>query len=314
MAGRTPVRNICCVHIVLVTSEPRAAYHIAPLMKAAGRRNAAITHLVPYPEPVQGDPWPATTSDPRVLESAERIVLTGGTLSAWTELIARRANERGVPVRFVELATIGDEREQAVPTIEAACAISAATADILAERFALDRTRVQITGTPLLDEAPSWRPQPRRCVLFSTVDAAERDPAGELRRVGEQLRNQGWDVRVRCHPRENQQQWGGFTLCDATSPTLSAAEARLMIGYPGTAHAVVAAMGCPVIAVEPAHMRSAQLPVTQRRLITGWYESAEEVIAGMAAAQPAAPALIEDAVGPVGGAAERIVSFIVNDR
>jgi hypothetical protein len=61
-------------------------------------------------------------------------------------------------------------------------------------------------------------------------------------------------------------------------------------------------------------MRSAQLPVTQRRLIAGWYESAEEVIAGMAAAQPAAPALIEDAVGPVGGAAERIVSFIVNDR
>ena len=299
------------MHIVLVTAEPRAAYHIAPLMKAAGRRNASITHLVPYPEPVQGHPWPATTSDPRVLETADRIVVTGGSLSAWTEIIARLANERGVPVRFVELATIGENKPGDTPNIEAVSAVSPATATTLSERFKIDRQNIRVTGTPLLDEMPAWTPGARNCVLYSRVDAAERDPRRELWRVGDQLVNQGWNVKVRCHPREDRTLWERFTFCEETTPAAAAAHARIMVGYPGTAHAVVAAMGCPVVALAPGRMREHDLPVAQRRLVSGWYETAEEVIAAMAGAKPAPKDLIADAVGPIGGAAERIISFIL---
>jgi hypothetical protein len=299
------------MHIVLATAEPRAAYHIAPLLKAAGRRNAAITHLVPSPEPVQGHPWPATTSDPRVLETADRIVLTGGSLSAWTEIIARLANERGVPVRFVELATVRENRPGDTPRIEAVSAVSPATAAVLSERFRIDRQKIRVTGTPLLDEMPAWTPRPRSCVLYSTVAATDRDPRRELWRVGDQLVNQGWDVKVRCHPREDRDLWARFALCEEPSPAASAARARIMIGYPGTAHAVVAALGCPVIALAPAEMRDHDLSIAQQRLMSGWCRTAEEVIAAMATARPAPKELVEDAVGPVGGAAERIISFIL---
>lgn len=306
-------RTTCTVegmHVVIATAEPRAAYHIAPLIKAAGKRRASITHLVPYPEPVQGTPWPATTSNPAVLASADRVVITGGTLSAWTALIVGNANSTGLPVRFVELATIGDDIIDSRPKIEAASAVSQHGAKLLAARFNLPPDRVRITGTPLLDEIPAWRPSNRRCTIFSTVNYTERDPKRELLTVARQLKAQGWTVVVRCHPREDTSTWEEFELCEAAGPAESVAASRFMVGYPGTGHAIAAATGCPVLCLLPSNAGH-ELFSGQLEVLPYWASTAQEVIAMLPGITSAPRERLELAVGPIGGAAERIVGFML---
>jgi len=297
------------MHVVVATAEPRAAYHIAPLIKAAGLTRATITHLVPYPEPVQGTPWPATTSNPGVLSVADRVVITGGTLSAWTALVVRTANNNGTPVRFVELATIGDEVESENPRIEAASAVSESSAEIVAARFRLGYGNVRITGTPMLDDLPAWRPVAKTCTIFSTVGYRERDPGLELLTVARQLRAQNWTVKVRCHPREDVSTWEGFELCTAPGPAESVAGSRIMIGYPGTGHAVAAATGCPVICVAPAG-NDLHLTTATREALPYWVATAREAIETMKRAESTPRDLIERAVGPIGGSAMRIINFM----
>lgn len=300
------------MHVVVATAEPRAAYHIAPLIKAAGRTRATITHLVPYPEPVQGTPWPATTSNPGVLATADRVVITGGTLSAWTALVVRTANNNGTPVRFVELATIGDGVESENPRIEAASAVSTSSAETVAARFRLRPENVRVTGTPMLDELPAWEPQPRTCTIFSTVSYRERDPGLELLTVARQLRAQNWAVKVRCHPREDTSTWEGFELCTAPGPAESVARSRIMIGYPGTGHAVAAATGCPVICLSPAG-NDHHLSGGTREALPHWATTAREAIELMKHAESAPRELLERAVGPIGGSAARIIAFMTGN-
>lgn len=84
--------------IVIVTAEPRGAYHLTPLGPALDNSDGSFTHLVPYPEPVQGTAAAAVTSDVTVLDRCDLLVVTGGTFSAWTKLAARHAMTLGVPV------------------------------------------------------------------------------------------------------------------------------------------------------------------------------------------------------------------------
>jgi hypothetical protein len=298
------------MHVVIATAEPRAAYHIAPLIKAAGRMRASITHLVPYPEPVQGTPWPATTSNPAVLETADRVVVTGGSLSAWTALVVKNANANGQSVRFVELATIGEDYNGEIPRIEAASAVSLQTAKLLMNRFRLDPERVRVTGTPLLDDIAPWRPAGRRCVVFSTVDYAARDPKRELLTVARQLKAQGWEVKVRCHPREDTELWKGFELCQAPGPAESVSECRFMVGYPGTGHAIAAATGCPVLCLLPEN-RGNPFTDGHRKALPHWASTAQEAIRKLPGLTSAPPEDLEEVVGPIGGAAERIVNFML---
>jgi hypothetical protein len=44
-----------CMRIVIATAEPRGAYHLTPLANALKESLDEFVHLVPYPEPVQGE-------------------------------------------------------------------------------------------------------------------------------------------------------------------------------------------------------------------------------------------------------------------
>jgi hypothetical protein len=295
------------MHVVIATAEPRGAYHLRPLAEALEASAAAFTHLTPYPEPVQGDPVVEVSTKVQVLAGCDRVVVTGGTFSAWTELVARHAVALGKPVIFSELAYVSEPPPLHPPcAVDLVTALSPDSARVL--RHYLGVAEVQVTGTPALDDLPPWRPVPGRVVLLSTSDMAARDPDQHLVRVAQDLESTGWEVLVRLHPREDPSPWERFTVVAGETVVESAAAAQVVLGYPGTAHVVAAAVGVPVLALAPtAALRQVFTP-QQAAAISGHARTAAEAVTLVSTAMPPDPVKVAEVVGPVGGAAQRLVA------
>ena len=308
MAHLSPVRIVQYMLIVIATCEPRGAYHLAPLAGALSNSPHKFVHLVPYPEPVQGKPVADVTSNLEVIETCDRVVVTGGTLSAWTELVCRYATALGKPVLYSELANVA----QAVPIdpripISLATALSTDGKDSVSHYLRM--SHVSITGTPALDSLPDWRPVPGRALLLSTVSMTQSDPSLALLGVAVALHKRGWDVRVRTHPREDRSPWDAFNIVDSETQAESAASAQVVIGYPGSAHVLAAAVGVPVIALSPTVMHASIFTKRQAAAMCAHARSVDEVLGLINSVGAPDPALVAAVVGPIGGAAERMVSL-----
>lgn len=70
------------MRVTIVTAEPLGAYHLTPLAAAIAASDASFTHLVPYEEPTQGHSAAVTTTSVTAIDRCDRLVITGGTLSA----------------------------------------------------------------------------------------------------------------------------------------------------------------------------------------------------------------------------------------
>lgn len=275
-----------------------------PAMRASGHH---FTHLVPYPEAVQGTAWDVTAHDVSVLESADRLVLTGGGYTAWTELLAHRAASLGLEVVMSELAYGAAPDGVSRPHPDRLSALGAAGAELFAAYHGHRLSDVVITGTPLLDTLPAWEPVAGHVLLLSTAEAATRDPDHVLRSIGERLRTDGHAVTVRCHPREDRAYWDGFPIDASASAALAARHVTVVIGYPGSAHPVCAALGVPVVAVAPNEALRAALPESHRAVVPTWVTRADQL--DLDALNPSAREDVEHVCGPVGGAAQRVVEF-----
>lgn len=296
--------------VVVVTAEPRGAYHLAPLASSFKRTHARFTHLVPYPEPVQGPVAEAVTvtADYGVLDNCDRLVVTGGKFSAWTEFVARRAVGLGVPVVFSELAYVTTGLVPRTPLFfEQVTALSPNGAECVSRYLQVPRSSVFVSGTPALDGAPEWEPNEREVVLFSTVDAANRDPSFLLRSSALMLQEEGWSVRVRVHPREDVSYWQGFSIVSEETVPVSAARASVVVGYPGTAMVLALAVGVPVVSVAPTEELRQVLTARQRAAIAQHPESVTAVVDAVKCAQRPKPKLVAPLVGPLGGSGDRIV-------
>ena len=296
------------MRIAIATAEPRGAYHLAPLASAINESRAEFVHLIPYPEPVQGVPIAEVSSRLAVIETCDRVVITGGTLSAWTELVCRYAASLEKPVVFTELAYLSAAAPIApVAPIIRATALSIDGADSVSRYFRMPD--VVVTGTPALDELPPWNPVTRRVLLLSTSDMVRRDPTLELLATGIVLRQRGWDVRVRTHPREDRTPWDSFNVVDGETQAESAASAQVVIGYPGSAHVLAAAVGVPVIALSPNATLASVFTERQAAAMSGHARAAAEVLDLVETANTPDPLLVEAVVGPIGGAARRIIDL-----
>ena len=309
LAYATTVENM---HIVIATAEPRGAYHLAPLHRAFRASGHRFTHLVPYPEPVQGTAWEETSSDLGVLDLADRVVLTGGGYTPWTELIAHRAHALGIPVIVSELAYGVSENLRDRPRPTLLTAMSPAGALVLSSYHGVALDEVPVTGTPLLDTLPVWEPVASRALLLSSAQMQDRDPDGLLQAIAARLRELGYDVIVRCHPREDHSVWEGFTIDSSPTPAQAARTAGVVIGYPGSAHPIVAALGVPVVGVAPTEALRNALPPEQSRIIPTWLYSLADLEPALGSAVPSDTALLEFVNGPLGGSAERLVEHWVS--
>jgi hypothetical protein len=295
--------------VVIATAEPRGSYHLAPLSRAVNESDAVFTHLVPYPEPTQGYPYVQVSSDTSVLDDADRVVVTGGTLSAWTELVAREANSREIPVIYSELSWTTGKRHHSLPRLSAVSALTPSGASSVANVLGADRESVFITGIPALDDAPPRSAEPGSVLVLSTIDAPSKDPAMVLRNAAALLRDSGVKVRVRCHPREDPALWAGFEIVANETQVVSASRASVVIGYPGSAHVLAAAVGAPVVSVETSSYLAAVLSPEEKSLMSATVSSVDEVLEAVRNPVSPSPAAIESVVGPVGDASRSMVSF-----
>lgn len=294
--------------IVIVTAEPRGAYHLAPLGEALQASRHDFTHLIPYPEPVQGEAVIEVTSKLSVVGSCDRLVVTGGTWSAWTEAVARHAHTQGKPIVFSELAAVSDAAPASPPIpVNRVTALSADGAASLARHLKVEVAAVEVTGTPALDKLPSWSPKEKQALLLSTSDMSLRDPELSLLATARALKESGWDVRVRTHPREDPTPWSGFTIVADETQVESASKAQVVVGYPGSAHVLAAAVGVPVIALAPTAELAAVFTERQAASMSMNVTSSDDVLAHIGSVQAPDRRAVEAVVGPVGGAAQRVV-------
>lgn len=297
--------------IVIVTAEPLGAYHLVPLhdaMRSATDRGHRFTHLIPYPERVQGTAWENTTASLSILDTADLVVVTGGGFTAWTESIATICTGRSIPFVITELAYGAQPDGISHPSPLAISAMSPSGARNLARYHGVSADTIAVTGTPLLDALPLWEPIDGQVLILSSVDAATRDPDGLLFELAETLRANGSQVTVRCHPREDRSTWAGFELDASATPSQAASNAEIVIGYPGSAHAIVAALGVPVVAVAPTQQMRHDLPPEQADLIPTWITETSQIHLLQDASSTSAEAVFQ-ANGPIGDAAQRVLSF-----
>jgi hypothetical protein len=295
------------MRIVIATAEPRGAYHLTPLAAVMAESSDAFVHLVPYSELVQGVPATEVSSRLAVIDTCDRVVLTGGTLSAWTELVCQYATSHHKPVIFTQLANL-DNTAPVTPlaSITLATALSSDGANSVSSY--LRTPDVIVTGTPALDGLPAWNPVPKRALLLSTSDMTHRDPTLELRVTADALRRHGWDVRIRTHPREDRAPWGSFTVVDGTQAE-SAASAQVVIGYPGSAHVLAAAVGVPVISLAPNFALASVFTERQAAVMSAHVRSTVEVLDLIDSVRTPDPLLVEAVVGPIGGASRRVIDL-----
>lgn len=299
------------MRIVVATAEPRGAYHLSPLAGALAASGVTFTHLTPYPEEVQGDPVIPVTADASVIAAADRVVITGGTLSAWTELVVRCAASFGKEIVFSELAYVADASPASSDlVVDRVTALSPDGAAAL--RLYLGVDAVDVTGTPALDGLPAWSPVDRRVLVLSTSDMVLRDPDLALHTCAITLRSKGWDVRVRPHPREDLQPWDGFEIVSGETQAESASSAAVVVGYPGSAHVLAAAVGVPTIALAPTPTLASVFSSAQSTAMSANTSCVEGTLSAVAEASPPCADAVAAVVGPIGGAAERLVSSWVS--
>ena len=136
-----------------------------------------------------------------------------------------------------------------------------------------------------------------------------RDPDLVLLSTARALQERGWDVKVRPHPREDLAPWNGSSVVEGETQAESASLAQIVIGYPGSAHVLAAAVGVPVIALAPNAALAAVFTEQQAAAMSGHAQSVADVLRLIDVVKAPDQVLVEAVVGPVGGAAQRIVDL-----
>lgn len=303
-------------NIVFVTSEPFGAYHIAPLARRQPADIEAV-HLLPYPSPPQPPTRYPVVNDARAITEADAIVVTGGLLSAWATLAVCYANSAGVPVIYVELANTGNIKASSVCLtkleVEYALFATQESANNINHILGEQECQPTIIGTPQLDFVPEHKPVSGSIVAFSGVTAEIPDENKTLRSAVTDLQSLGWQVALRCHPREPKENWGGFVIDESPDAASAAASSEYVIGYPGTASFVVASIGVPVLGLATEKWMTDSVPQSVVDLITP-VTSVDNLGKVLSEAVPPDRLLVEKIHGPPGATAKfwSTVSDLIN--
>lgn len=325
--------------ILIATNEPWGTYHLTPLVHAALDAGAELVHVVPdlhQAAAVDPDgPLQVTALDDLLTDpagpatSADLLVVTGAT--RWPGEVA---------AAFPELPVVASCLAYMQPTPgEAATALrerittvtAASTGDAEAFLAHLDLSTATIgepviVGSPLLDDLPTrprTEPAAHRRVHQALVltSVTRSDATGDaapgtdlLQRVAAGLATSGAHVRVRLHPREDPALWSRFETCPHPLLLDSLTGIDLAVMIPGTAAPLAAAADVPVAAVAVEGMAvPAHIAAVCGAWLTADHEADRWLAAGTPTVNPSAQEL-DHAVGPIGGAAGRLLGACANKR
>ena len=296
-----------CKNIVLITSEPLGAYHISPMYEEMRLRSSKFTHLIPYPENLQGEPWINISTSLSIIDSCDVVILAGGGFSAWSEAVLSYANGLGKPIYITELAYGSFVAKPNLIKINKVSVLTPASKNLICETLPISPKNVSITGSPQIvlniDQKGSL------VLLLSTSDMAYRDLSTNLIEVANYLEEKKIPYIVRCHPREDKSLWEGHAL--SSSPLLSddLALAKIVVAYSGTPTLNVVASGIPLINLAPNDNFTSIIPSIYNPILPNWASNFEDVITLLDNYSLPDTEIIEALLGDNDKAAKQIVDF-----
>lgn len=274
--------------------------------------------MIPYSSAIQGNGLDIKiTDDIYILNTADRVVVVGGTYSGWTLAIIEYVKKIGKEFIYLELAYIGDTAANlAWHRPSKAIVSSDYSKSVLSEAW--DPATIYVGGSPQLDFVPEFKPvytleKANKVLIYTSV--CSPDSMEALKSVFESLLQSNYEVVVRLHPRESfyGSYWdkSGAVLQDR-SQTLSEAlsDSRYAIGVLGTFNSVLAASGVPTAVVMESSNRGA--PTEFLPYLHIWNKE-ESIDLNLSAIDKIANSGKDctPVVGPIGGSAKRIIREIL---
>lgn len=283
------------------------AYHLMPLYKEMGLRDSIFTHLVPYPEKLQGEPWCNISSSLSSINTSEKIILAGCGFTAWSEAVLSYANQLGVPVYLSELAYGSFSKKPNDMHIDKVSVLAPVSKTKVCKTLSIRPENVYATGSPQV--LCNLEQKGDTVLLLSTSDLITRDPSANLIKIANYLRNNCMPYLVRTHPREDKSIWDGFPL--STTPLLSGdlSKAKMVVAYPGTPSLNVVASSIPLINLAPNDNFKSIIPPYYKPILANWGRNLDEVVALLYNYATPNKHLVESLLGRNDKAAKNIVDF-----
>jgi hypothetical protein len=298
-------------NIVIITSEPLGAYHIAPMYEEMSSRFFKFTHLIPYPEALQGEPWVNISSSLSILDSCDRVILAGGGFSAWSESVLSYASSLGKPIYLTELSYGSFVSKPKFININKVSALTPANKILICKTLPISPEKVVVTGSPQI--IPNMEHIGDLVLLLSTSDMLIRDSSANLIEVANYLQKNKIPYLIRCHPREDKSPWKGHPL--SCSPLLGEdlSLAKIVVAYTGSPSLNVVASGIPLINLAPNDNFTNILPNTYKSILPNWASNYEDVIILLDEFSLPNTESIEALLGNNNQAARQIVDFWVSE-
>lgn len=293
--------------LTIITAEPLGAYHLAPMYDEMRVRKSIFTHLVPYPEKLQGEPWQNISSTLSSVKSSDKVILAGGGFSAWSEAVLAFANKLALPIYISELAYGSFTKKPADIEINKVSVLSPVNMKIICDTLSISQKRVYVTGSPQV--LLSRKQKGGVVLLLSTSDMIARDRSANLIKVAEYLQRNNITYLVRTHPREDRSIWYGHPLSNTPLLIDDLSNSEFVVAYSGTPSLNVVASGVPLINLEPNDSFTNAIPRIYKSILPNSARNFEEVITLLHNYTIPNKVVIETLLGNNENAAKNIVDF-----
>lgn len=263
-------------NITIITSEPRGAYHLMPLYEEMSKRDSVFTHLVPYPENLQGQAWRNVSSSLSSIDQCDTLILAGGGFTAWSESILTYATRIGKRIYLSELAYGSFTNYRSDIKFDKVSALNHESKVKFCEKQSFNTDNVIVTGSP--QAVVGKEIAEGYILLLSTSDMSQRDPDQNLIEVANYLSNNDIYYKVRLHPREEVSTWDGLKV--SKKPLLSddLKGAKLVVAYPGTPTLNAVASNIPLLNLIPNDSFSGILDPSYNSIMLNWASTGQEAI------------------------------------
>lgn len=252
------------------------------------------------------DPVPAVTLEEAADWDADLLVVNGAT--EWPATVVESLPD--LPVVASSLAYLTPvEAEGAAsirPRLVAMTAGSSSEAEVFAGHVGTDASRIEVVGNPALDDVPAYAPEAGTVLIATSVTHSDETggaaPGAELLlETAAALAAAGKHIRVGLHPREDRSLWEQYEIAEEGTVTASAT-AEVTVGIPGSVFPQVSAVGCPLVGTVAEGLSTPDYILA----LCAQARTVEEAVAAVEEKWRPEEAALDAAIGPVGGAGDRL--------
>ncbi|WP_211090640.1 hypothetical protein [Nesterenkonia sedimenti] len=296
------------LRVAVATNEPWGAYHVEHVADDVEARGGTIELIVPDMSEVDEEASvpsvPLNEADP---EDYDLLVVNGA--EEWPAEVAEAFED--LPLMASSTAYLRPEEaphaEEIRDRLIGVTASSYAEQETFAVYLGVEEEEIEVVGVPEMDETPEWEPEADTVLILTSVTHPDETggaaPGAELLLdAAHALDEEGYEILVGLHPREDESLWDEFEIAEEGSVEASA-RAEVAVGIPGSVFPRIAAVGTPLVGtVDP------ELDIPDYLTTTGDMASTvDEVLTAVEDAEPLSDEQLEYVVGPLGEAGPALV-------